>query len=422
MSVNRWKLFSMPVIMLGVASPLLVNCGSMPGGAPGPLGSIADSAGCPELANGDIGKIKLEGGAEVEGRVKGFLEASYALDKMTVELEGSLIAACSQLGKDLGMAEGDLKAEKGGGKGADKVCGAVSAKIDAMMKANAAAQITVAVDPPQCYVPVDFMTKCLGECGSPVDPGKLDASCEGGEISGKCDAQCTGKCVADAGAQCTGTCQATCEGKCEGGFKGTCGGKCDGKCDGKNTKGKCEGTCEGKCDAEAKGSCTATCDGKCTGSCEMKAAAKCEGRCSGGCSTTVKEPTCSGEFKPPQVKPECHMQCMAEGAAEITCAQPNVRVVAKGAVNADAQKLVGALQSSLPAIVKIQLGTGKRLQGAVEGVVKAGGELKDVAASAGTKALVCVGAAVDASASAAASVDVNVKASAKVSGSVKAGG
>ena len=91
--------------------------------------------------------------------------------------------------------------------------------------------------------------------------------------------------------------------------------------------------------------------------------------------------------------------------------------MANGKVNADAQKLVAALRTSLPAIAKVQLGTGKKLAAAVSGVGKAGAEIKDAALKAGGKAVACVAAAVDASASATASIDVNIKASASVSGS-----
>ena len=423
MSVNRWKLMSMPVLMVGLASPLLVNCGALPGGLPGPLGDIADAAGgCPEMESGGFAELKFKGGAQVEGKIKGFLEAAFTLDKVVTEMEAGLIASCGQLGKDLGMPEAELKVEAGGGKGAEKVCAAVAAKVSGALKANAEAQLAVEIDPPKCYVPLDFMTECLGACGSPVDPGKLEASCEGGEISGTCEAECKGKCSVEAGAACTGTCKAGCSGKCEAGFSGTCGGNCDGKCDGKNTKGKCAGKCEGKCDAQAEGSCSGTCEGKCSGSCELKAGAKCEGTCSGGCSAEVKAPKCSGDFKPPSVDPSCQLQCTAKGAAKFTCDVPNIRVVAKGKANADVQKLIGALQTSLPAIVKIQMGTGMKLAATVAGVVKSGAEIKDVALQAGGKAVACIAMAVEASASASASIDVNVKASASVGGSVGSGG
>ena len=422
MSVNRWKLVATPVVMVGLASPMLVNCGSLPA-LPGPLGDVAAAAGgCPEMESGSFADLKFQGGAEVEGKVKGFLEAAFSLDKVITEMEASLIASCGQLGKDLGMGEDELKAEAGGGKGAEKVCTAVSAKVSAMLKANAEAQLSVEVDPPKCYVPIDFMTKCLGDCGSPVTGGKLEASCKGGEIAGKCDAECKGSCAVEAGGSCSGACKASCEGKCDAGFSGTCGGKCDGKCDGKNTKGACAGKCEGKCDASASGSCTGTCDGKCSGSCELKAGAKCEGTCSGGCSAEIKEPKCTGDFEPPNVSIDCQLQCTAKGAAEFTCDAPNVRIVAKGKANADAQKLVAALQTTLPAILKIQLGTGKKLAASVAGVAKGAAEMKDVALKAGGKAIACIAVAAEASVSASASIDVNVKASASVGGSVGAGG
>src|SRR3954463_7835258 len=71
MSVNRWKLISMPVVMLGLASPLLVNCsGGLPGGfkPPGALGDAMDAAGgCDEMKDGDFAKITIKGGGAVEG-------------------------------------------------------------------------------------------------------------------------------------------------------------------------------------------------------------------------------------------------------------------------------------------------------------------------------------------------------------------
>jgi hypothetical protein len=424
MSVNRWKLFTMPVAVLGLASPLLMNCGALPAGnVPGPLGEVASAAGgCDEMKSGNFAELKFQGGAKVEGKIKGFLDAAYTLDKVVVDMEASLIASCGKLGKDLGMKDEELKVEAGGGKGAEKVCSAVSAKLSATMKANAEAKLSVQIDPPKCYADIDAMTKCLGECGSPVTPGKLEASCKGGEISGKCDAECKGKCSVEAGAECSGTCKASCSGKCEAGFKGTCGGKCDGKCDGKDSKGAaCAGTCDGKCDAKAEGTCTGACEGKCSGSCELKAAAKCSGSCSGGCSAEIKAPKCSGDFEPPSVDPSCQMQCTAKGAASATCDPPNVRVVATGKASADVQKLIGALQTTLPAIVKIQLGTAKKLAASVQGVAKAGVEVKDVALKAGGKAIACVAAGIEASAHATASVDVNIKASASVSGSASGG-
>jgi hypothetical protein len=257
----------------------------------------------------------------------------------------------------------------------------------------------------------------MAACGAAIEPGKLEASCSGGEISGKCDAECKGKCTVDAGAQCTGTCKANCSGKCEAGFKGTCGGKCEGKCDGKASTGACAGTCDGKCDAKAEGTCTGTCDGKCSATCEMKAAAKCEGSCSGGCSAQIKEPKCSGEFKPPTVNVECQQSCTNRAAATAKCDPPAVRVVANGKVNTDVQKLVAALSKNLPGIIKISAGGGAKIKLGVEGIAKTGKGMVDAIGDAGGKAIACVTSGVTATANAATSIDVNVKASVSVSAS-----
>lgn len=427
MSVSRWKLVTMPVVTMALASPMLVNCGSLPGGLPGPLGDVADAAGgCPEMESGNFADLKLQGGAEVEGKVKAFLDASFTLDKMIADMEIALIASCGELGKELGMPEGELKAEPAGGEGAKKVCAAVAAKIDGTLKANAGAKLSLEVGEPKCYVNVDAMTDCLGKCGSPVDPGKLEASCEGGEISGECSAECKGSCTVEAGAECSGACSGKCEGKCEVDFKGTCGGNCDGKCDGKNTKGKCEGTCEGKCDASASGSCGGSCEGSCSAECKMEGKADCKGSCSGGCSAEIKEPQCSGDFKPPSVDPSCHLTCTAKGVASAKCDPPTVKVKVEGKANAEIEKLVVALQVVLPKIAKIQLGAAKQIAMSAAGVVKAGAEVKDVAVNAGAKALVCIAAGIEASASASAAIDVNIEASASVStsasGEASAGG
>jgi hypothetical protein len=431
MSMNRWKLLSMPVVLLGVAAPMLVNCGSsLPGGGggvgvPDAVKQAADAAGgCDEFASGNIDALSFKGDAKVDGKIKMFLQASYDINATTVAIEKDLIASCSELGKNLGMKGDDLKADVGGGKGAEKVCSAVAAKVQAMMKANADAKLAVEFDPPKCYADVDGMSQCLAKCGSPIDAGKLEASCEGGEISGKCDAQCKGKCTVEAGAQCTGTCKASCSGKCEANFKGTCGGKCDGRCDGKNTSGECKGTCEGKCDAKAEGTCGGTCDGSCSGSCEMKAAAQCSGSCSGGCTAQVKEPKCSGEFKPPSVDPSCQQTCTNRAAASAKCDPANVRIVANGKVNSDVNKLMSALNKSLPTIVKLQMGSGPKLKVGAEAVARGADGLISASSELGGKALACIKAGAEASTRATSSINLNVKASVSVSASAtgKAGG
>ena len=416
MSDKRWKIAAMPIVVAAMASPLLVNCSAL-GGLAGAAG--IESPDCSEeFKLGDFSKLKAN------ADLKGFFNASAKFTAAVNKMELDLILSCGELGKALGMKADEIKAEPDGGKGAKKVCEAVAGKVGGILKASAKASLTIEITPPKCHADVGVMMKCFGECGSPIKPGEIKASCKGGEISGKCSGKCDGGCKVEAGAECKGTCSGSCEGKCEASFSGTCGGRCDGTCDGKaGAKGgaKCAGKCEGKCDAQAKGSCGGSCEGKCDASCEVKGQAECKGECSGGCSVEMEAPKCSGEFKPPSVSIDCQAKCGAAGAASLTCDPPGVKIAVKGEANADLQGLVTGLQAALPKIVKIQLGTAKALATAGVGLVTS---LKGAAtgiSSAGIKAIGCMKAAVEGTVGASASIDINVKASASVGGSASGG-
>ncbi|MBK8259007.1 MAG: hypothetical protein IPK82_40905 [Polyangiaceae bacterium] len=421
----------MPVVVLGLASPMLANCGAVGGKLGGNLGGgvvgdAMDAAqGCDEFDAGEIAKLDFsaKGGAALNGQIKAFLDASAKLKDATAKMEIGLVESCGQLGKDLGMKEEEVKAEpKGDGKAAEKVCTAVAGKVKAMVDATAKGKLTLKVEEPKCYADIDVMMKCFDECGSPIKGGQLEVACKGGEISGKCEASCKGSCTVDAGAQCTGSCKGSCSGKCDANFTGTCGGKCDGKCDGKASKGaECKGVCEGKCDAKAEGQCGGTCEGSCSANCEVKAAAKCEGSCKGGCSAEIKAPSCSGKFEPPEVSVDCQVSCAAKAAASIKCDPPELKIAFTGQATVDGVKLVGALQKTFPKIIRIQLASGKRVLEAVKAVGEAGVKLKDGAVKAGGKAVVCIAKALEATASASASIEVNVSVSAKVNTSATGG-
>jgi len=408
---SRYKIAAMPLAIGLMASPLLANCSAI-NGALGAAG--VESPDCSdELKSGNFANVKADAG------VKGFLDASSKFKGAVDKMEVDLIASCRELGKGIGMSDDELKGDPDGGKGADKVCSAVGAKISAMVKANADAQLTVEITPPSCGADIEAMQSCFQECGSPIKPGELKASCSGGEISGKCDGECKGSCTVEAGADCKGSCTGSCDGSCDASFSGTCGGKCDGKCDGNDSKGaKCAGNCVGKCDAQAHGSCGGSCSGKCDASCEVKGQAKCSGECHADCSVEMKAPKCSGEFKPPSVSVDCQAKCAAKGAASVQCNPPMINIVAKGKVTTDVNKLISALRVSLPKIVKIQLGSAKALgKAGVNLVAQIKGAANGVA-SAGIHTAGCMTMAVTQTVDAAASIDVNVKASVNVSGSV----
>jgi hypothetical protein len=422
MVAKRWRKVSGPVLgaVTLAFAPLLMDCG---GGLPG--GGSLPGAGCPaNIADAQAvmsANFGLQG--ELEGKVKAALAAGANLQKLAADVEAEVATACGNLAKDLGATDVEPK-EEGPGKKAEAACQA-AVKAIGELKAKASGKLAVKVEPPKCSASMNAMAECAGKCDATVKPGEAKVSCEGGEISGKCDAECKGNCTVEAGAKCEGSCGGTCEGNCEANFAGKCEGNCNGKCDGKDSKGKCAGTCDGKCEGSGKGSCSGTCKGSCSASCTMQGQAKCEGTCSGGCSVEFKEPKCSGEVKPPEMSAECKANCDAEINAKLECQPARVAVNLEGAADAQAAgKLKAALEANLPAILKVTIGMKGKLEGvmanvkaSLEGVsaaVKGGG-------TAALKVAGCFAASLEAQAKASASINVSVQASASASAEGGAG-
>lgn len=420
---NRWRVVTWPVLLAMLTSPLLMDCGGLPG-VPG----VPMPAKCPDMKDPSaILKASFGLKGDLEGKVKGGIAAAAELQGLAALIEGDVVMACSNLAKDLGASDADLKpAEEGPGKKAEHACNvAVKFLGTAKAEAKAAGSIKVDVKPPVCSASLDATADCAASCDASVKGGGAEVKCEGGEISGKCDAECKGSCTAEAGGECSGECGGDCSGSCEAGFSGECGGKCDGKCDGKDSKGAaCKGKCEGKCDSGGKGSCTGKCSGKCSASCKMTAQAKCSGTCSGGCSVKMKEPKCSGKVEMPKVSAECKSNCDAKVSAKASCTPASVKVSFSGDAKAGA-KLAGALEKNLPLLLKVAVGMKARAEGAVasvkasvegvQAVVKGGGD-------AAIKVGACIAMALKAQVDASVSINVSVKASASASGSASAGG
>jgi hypothetical protein len=383
--MSFWKKVSAPLLLVGLASPVLVNCDA--------LGGLVPGMDCPALKDGNFAQLKFSGSAEVNAQLTGFLEAVYSLDQLALEMETNLIASCGELGTAIGMAEGEVTAEPKGGEGAKQVCGAVAAKVSGTLEASASVSLSLEIGEPSCKADVKALMDCYGECGAAIDPGEMSASCEGGEISGSCSGACEGSCTMEAGAECGGSCDAKCE------------GECDGECSVKNEDGSCNGKCEG------------TCNGSCSVGCKVEGKAECSGECSGGCDVEMEAPKCSGEFKPPSVSVDCQMNCSAKTAAQVSCTPPSVDIKIEGEASAEVQALVDGLQVALPKIINIQIGMGERLVAQATGLVEAGKALPSIAAEAGLSAVGCIAGAAEMAIGASASISVNVEASASVSGS-----
>ncbi len=331
--------------------------------------SLTQSVACPEFGSGKAMGVKYSGKAELDAQIGAFVQASADLKASVNAIEGEVAAACKRMGQDLGVDASKLEGNDDIGGKVKGPCNAVAAKIEQIVKANGSLQVSY--KPPRCKVDGNFVAKCDAECGLEVDPGKVEASCQPGKVSGYCEG--------------------TCEGSCEG----TCNGECEGTCSAKDAQGRCVGSCNGTC----KGSCDATCHAECKGQ--------------------WKAPKCDVAAKPPQAQADCSASCKASGEFKAACSKPEVVVQGDAKVE-DLKKLQATLRTNLPALIKAQIRLGKQLGGQVKVVADAGGRLKGKLDGAGAKATACVAAAVSAMADVSAKVSVNVQVSASVSGKVGA--
>ena len=408
---------SMRFILVGVLClPGLLSCkaaGAMAGDATGQ--GAAEGSGGSEMSAKCGGDFGVSASAR---KLEAFLSASADFMGEAGELEGSLLAACKDIGQKLDVPEAEMQAS-GGTPAVKAACGAASAKLKAELadlRASAKLSIDIVAEPPKCEVSMDAYANCAAECDASVEPGKLDLKCEGGEISGKCSGSCSGECSVEA----EGTCGGSCEGSCEGGCGGTCEGSCDGKCSAKNAQGECNGHCDGTC----HGTCSAKCKGECKGECWVKAEAECKGECKGGCSVAFEEPRCSGEVTPPKVEADCKASCDAKLSAKAKCKPGHASVVIKGKAAANLEERIAKVRAAIEGswgavlVAKAKL---EKLGASGQAMVKTGAKIPGAVVDLGLSAASCATQAASGIVKASASVSVSVEASASVSGAATSG-
>jgi hypothetical protein len=426
MKVHHWKLFAMPLAVLGLASPMLASCTKKPTKLPtDPTAAATLPATCYEVFTGDVSKVQIDAPAEVQAKMKRLMLGGWELSKRGKDVERELIEVCTEIGKSAGAGEEEMRFKPDKGHGAEQLCTLVGTKVGKILREAKAAkvEITIEMEPaPHCFVDVDDMTKCLAECGTPVsvDPR---AACAGGDVAGACKGRCAGSCTLDSGTG-SGFCHGSCKGKCDRDFRGTCNGRCDGTCDGSPTKGTkhCNGICDGKCDRGAEGLCNGKCDGVCSHGWEPINVRQCTGVCVGQCEGPLESPLCMGDYAPKGADVPCMASCTGRATLASRCEAPLIRVTAKnGRQTVELQKLLYGLQINLPKLARIRQGTSKKLAHAVELMVAAGVEMTNTYALAGPKALVCVRTATDAAKEGAEFMDVAVKGAEAVPRALKEG-
>jgi hypothetical protein len=369
------------VFAVGIVGSVLVACGGL--GAVGsgtPLAAVLGDAACPELRGGAASQASFAADARANGTIKAFVTAAGDLAETAAKVEAEVGAACARIADDLGVPSAARRPRGDEGQVAAS-CNAVAARIDAILKAGASAQVRAEVTPPRCEMNATAEASCKGQCNATVDPGSIKATCAPGHLYGKCDGTCTGSC--------NGSCTGACDGQCEGSAAAGAGGA--GKC-----AGKCAGTCKGTC----------------------------AGECKGGCNVDFKEPKCDVDARAPSADARCEGTCKARADITAQCTEPRVKINAN--VNAgELGKLVATLERNLPMLVKAQIAYGQRIGADVDVLVRTGVELPSAMGRVSTKAGACLAAAANATVAAQASLRVSVQASAsvnaKVSGSAAGG-
>lgn len=390
----------------------LLSCQGMAGVGGNARGAASGGGEASARCSGDFGVTASA------RKLEGFLSASADFIGTAAELEGSLLAACKDVGHKLDVSDAEM-APTGDTPAVKAACGAAAAKLKAEigdLRATAKLKIEVVAEPPRCEVSMDAYAKCAGECDASVEPGKLDLKCEGGEIVGTCKGSCQGECSVEAEGKCGGSCEGTCGGTCGG----TCQGTCDGKCSATNAQGECDGKCKGTC----QGSCSAKCEGSCEGECWVKASAECSGECRGGCSVAYEAPRCTGEVTPPKVEAECQASCDAKLQAHAECkpGRVGVAVSGKAATNVDERlaKVRAAIEGSWGAVVVARAKL-ERLAASGQAMVQTGAKIPGAIGELGLSAAACATQAAAGIVKASASVSVSVEASASISGAASSG-
>ena len=398
---------SWPIVFAGLAAPFLTNCGGLPK-VPGLPGN------CPDMNVDAIDKFDFATNFKLKApdalKVKAGLGAALNMKALADRLDADLLTACGGLAKDLGDTATYAN-------GQDACNGAIKILGDTKAKLGAGATLSLDAAPPVCGLDVSAYGSCAAGCDPTVKPGSVEATCEGGSMSGTCTDKCTGACNLSAAAACSGEC----DGTCDANVTATCSGNCKGKCDGKATPAagaKCSGTCAGTCDASIKG----TCSGKCGGSCQLKTAGSCSGSCSGTCSVKMTAPKCTGTVKPPTMSADCQAKCNAQVQANATCTPPHVGIKITGAADAGAAtKLQAALEKNLPLILNVAVGMAKNV-GAVAGSVKTVIEGAQTIVTASPTLALCVASPFKGAIDAVTGINASVSVSVKVQGSASGGG
>jgi hypothetical protein len=383
---KKWRFAMMPVALAAVALIPLQGCDE--------IQNAQSSLCCSEFTPGaDLAAVKWDLEGQGELRYGAFMQAVSDFTGSANAMVGDVENACTAIAVDLGASPSDVKETKPDAR-ASAWCALAVAKITEI-----GGNLQINFQPPSCTVNVQAQASCEGRCGVKAEceltPGEIQARCDPGKLSVKCQAGCTGSCEGSANlaVECQGTCQGTCKGQCSMG------------CSAMGPGGSCDGSCAG------------TCDGECRGTCKVEAGAtvNCAASCTGGCDGEFTAPKCTAELSPPKadcnVDAECNASCNASASAKAECREPSLEI--SGDANANA--LIATLKVNLPRLLLVAQARGKLLVDNAGAVFDASANI-DVGGS--VKATACLIPAAAAISQAVLNAEASLSASLSVMGAV----
>ena len=199
------RMRSRPKTVLGVSfvGLLVAACGAQSGiGVGSPLAGAVGNVACPELLGGAM-NATFDSDARANATIRAFVTASGDLAETAARVQADVLQACERMATDLDVPQGE-RAPRDGQSPVAASCGAVTARIDAILKKGVSAQVRSSVTPPQCEVNADAQAACRGQCS-----GQASAQGQGaaqGQVPGQSSASGSGSASADA--RCESSCKA----------------------------------------------------------------------------------------------------------------------------------------------------------------------------------------------------------------------
>ena len=165
MSLPRLFAFALPAALSLTGAS---GCGAFGAGGLG-------SAACPALRpNVDALSARFSGRANIDGKIKTFVQASKDMASVSHQIEAEATGACIRMGTDLGLTGAQMRPQKGPGGSTAGACNAVAARIDAILQQGVRLQATVQA--PQCQANANAQARCASACNVGID-NECSASC-----------------------------------------------------------------------------------------------------------------------------------------------------------------------------------------------------------------------------------------------------